>query len=359
MRDILIFLYSNEKIKIVKKTNVVVKQIIGIDIGKDNFYACYKIQYDDRTIVIKGTKCFENNPSGLNEFYLWCNKRNKTLEIKPLYVMEATGIYYEELAYFLYHRQQLVSVQLAQKVKYFAKSCNLKTKTDKVDSKMIADFGIEKNLKGIDLWTPPSEDFKMIRDLAREHTSLKQSQSAVKAQLHALNHAHSAYKKVIKLKAKQIDFYDKQIVEVENEIHRLVKLDDKLHSKIAKIETIKGLRFITIIKVLSETNGFLLFKNIRQLVSYAGLDVVDNESGQHKGKTKISKKGNVRIRSALYMPAMTASQHNTTLKTFYERINEGRTIKRQGLIAVMRKLLILIYTLWKKDEKYIENYLIS
>ncbi len=101
----------------------------------------------------------------------------------------------------------------------------------------------------------------------------------------------------------------------------------------------------------------LLFKNIRQLVSYAGLDVVEKESGKYRGKTKISKKGNARIRSALYMPAMSASLHNSNLKEFYERINEGRTIKRQGLIAVMRKLLILIYTLWKKNENYLEDYL--
>ena len=100
----------------------------------------------------------------------------------------------------------------------------------------------------------------------------------------------------------------------------------------------------------------LLFKNIRQLVSYSGLDIVSKESGNHQGKTRISKKGNARIRAALYMPAMTASRHNKTLKVFYEHINQGRTIKKQGLIAVMRKLLILIYTLWKKEEAYVENY---
>ncbi len=196
----------------------------------------------------------------------------------------------------------------------------------------------------------------MIRDLTREHTSLKQAQSAAKSQLHALNHAHGIYEEVLDLKKQQISFYEVQLKAIEKETIRLVESDGKLASKLKKITTIKGLRFITVIKVLSETNGFLLFKNIRQLVSYAGLDVIENQSGNYKGKTKISKKGNARIRSALYMPAMTASQHNQNLKTFYERVNEGRTIKRQGLIAVMRKLLILIYTLWRKDEVYIDNY---
>ncbi|MDA3893986.1 MAG: transposase [Salinivirgaceae bacterium] len=338
------------------KNLFIVKQVVGIDVGKDSFYACYKIQYEDNSIVIKGTKSFANTPVGLDQFYQWCTIRNKTPKIKPIYIMEATGVYYEELAYFLNNKKEKVSVQLAQKIKYFAKSCNLKTKTDKVDSKMIAQFGIEKNLQGTDIWTPPSKEFKIIRDLSREHTSLKQSLTAAKSQQHALNHSHGAFDEVIELKARQIEFYDDQIIMVENKIKNLVELDNELHSKIKKISTVKGLSFVTIIKILAETNGFLLFNNIRQLVSYAGLDVIEKESGNFKGKTKISKKGNGRIRSALYMPAISASQYNQTLKTFYNRINEGRTTKKQGVVAVMRKLLILIYTLWKKDEEYIENY---
>jgi len=341
------------------KKKELVKKVVGIDIGKDCFYACYKVKYADNSIVIKGTRNFENNSVGFAEFYSWSQKRESFDCLKTLYLMEATGVYYEDLAYFLYEKGENLSVQLAQKVKYFAKSCNQKTKTDKVDSKMIADFGIEKNLEIDGLWSPPSKDFKMIRDLCREHTSLKQNVVSLKSQLHALNHSHSSYKMVIEMKEKQISFCEEQILFFENEIRRLVKLDSKLDSKITKIETVKGLGFITIIKVLTEVNGFLLFKNIRQLVSYAGLDVVANESGKYKGKTKISKKGNARIRCALYMPAMSSIQSNKTLKTFYERINEGRTTKKQGVVAVMRKLLILIYTLWKKDEEYIEDYQVN
>ncbi len=337
----------------------ILKQVVGIDIGKDNFYVCYKVQLINGQIVIKGTKSFANSLSGIKDFFQWTEKRNKISVSKPLFVMEATGVYYEELAYFLYEKGQSLSVQLAQKIKYFAKSCNLKTKTDKVDAKMIAEFGLEKNLSGTDLWTPPSKEFKIIRDLAREHTSLKHAQTSVKSQLHALKHAHDSYENVLKLKQGQISFFEEQIKIVEKDIYELVKTDKELFGKIQKIETIKGLRFMTIIKVITETNGFLLFKSIRQLVSYAGLDVIEKESGKYKGKTKISKKGNARIRSALYMPAVTAARCNNALKVFYERINEGRVMKKQGLIAVMRKLLILIYTLWKKDEEYIENYQVA
>ena len=338
------------------KKCLIVKQSVGIDIGKDEFYACYTALDQNGQSKIKGTKRFENNSSGMNYFINWCSRLNKTPEISLLFLMEATGVYHEELAYFLHNQEQKVLVVLAQRVKYFAKSCNLKTKTDKVDSKMIAGFALERNFSEIDYWTPPCKDFKIIRDLAREHTSLQQAKTAIKNQKHALLIAHNIYQDVLDLKEQQLKFYELQIEKVEQLLKEMVDQNKEFSQRLEKLTTIKGLKFITLIKILAETNGFLLFKNIRQLVSYAGLDVIEKESGKFIGKTKISKKGNARIRAALYMPALTALQHNKNLRVFYKRINEGRQIKRQGVIAVMRKLLILTYTLWKKNEKYDENY---
>src|SRR5690554_255409 len=156
----------------------IIKQVVGIDIGKEKFFACYQIKDLNEHIVIKGTKSFRNDNGGYKEFLLWCKRREKPTVAPTVYVMEATGIYYEDLAYFLYENGCKVSVQLAQKLTYFAKSNNLKTKTDKVDAKMIATFGIEKTLGTTDFWTPPSKEFKVIRDLSREHTSLKKDLTA-------------------------------------------------------------------------------------------------------------------------------------------------------------------------------------
>ena len=187
-----------------KKEVSVNKQSIGIDVGKDNFYACFKVKYSDGRVVIKGTKLFTNNRKGFEDFMIWSNKRNKTQEIELVFLMEATGVYYEELAYFLYAKEKTVSVQLAQKIKYFAKSINLKTKTDKVDSKMIAEIAIEKDIEKLSRWTPPSKEFKMIRDLAREHTAMKKAKTVAQSQLHAKLYAHDTLQDVIELKQKQI-----------------------------------------------------------------------------------------------------------------------------------------------------------
>jgi len=207
---------------------------------------------------------------------------------------------------------------------------------------MIAEFGIEKNLKAIDIWSPPSDNFKMIRDLSRGHASINLAKTAAMCQLHALKYSHKVNQLVILMKEEQISFYKKQLKSIELEMRALVKADDKLALKIKKIETIKGVGFMTVIKLVSELNGFQLFRNIPQLVSYVGLDVVENSSGKHQGKSKISKKGNTKVRTALYMSSLSAVRFNKRLKTFYDRIMENRTAKKQGLVAVMRKLLIYI-----------------
>jgi hypothetical protein len=95
----------------------------------------------------------------------------------------------------------------------------------------------------------------------------------------------------------------------------------------------------------------------RQRDSYARPDVAMKESGKYRGKTKISKKGNARIRQCLFMPALSASVYNKNIRALYESIVEKNPqIKRIGVVAAMRKLPVLIFVLWKKDEAYNENY---
>jgi transposase len=162
---------------------------------------------------------------------------------------------------------------------------------------------------------------------------------------------------VLQLKEQQIEFLDKSIHVIENEIIRLTEEDKEFSQRVKNVETIKGVRLLTIITVLCETNGFSQFNNIRQVVSYAGLDIAERQSGLFKGKTRISKKGNARIRECLYMPALSATTYNETIKALYQRVIERNpTIKRKGVVAGMRKLLILIFVLWKKNEAYNAEY---
>ena len=95
--------------------------------------------------------------------------------------------------------------------------------------------------------------------------------------------------------------------------------------------------------ILAETNGFKLFTSRAQVVSYAGYDVVERQSGSSiKGKTRISKKGNSHIRRALHFPAITIVKHEPQFKQLYDRILERSHIKMKSYTAVQRKILLLI-----------------
>lgn len=100
-----------------------------------------------------------------------------------------------------------------------------------------------------------------------------------------------------------------------------------------------------------------MFENAKQLISYSGYDVVENQSGSRSGKTKISKKGNSRIRRALFMPAFSVIRHNQThFVNIYNRTYEKHSIKMKSYVAVQKKLLTTIYALWKTNAAYDVNY---
>jgi transposase len=326
--------------------------VLGIDISMDDFHVCLKEKDSSGRVRVLGSRTFSNTSGGFESLLVWLNKFRGTDGVQC--VMEATGSYYEELAYFLHGLGRHVCVVLPNKVKHFAKSLNVKSKTDKLDADTIAQVGIERNLPR---WTPMSPQWKGLRDLCRERLSLKKELSRAKCQLHAIRHSHDKNQAVVDCKLRQIDFYENAIGDLEYEIERSIRSDEVLTARIANIERVKGLGLITIITILCETNGFLTFSSISQVASYAGLDVEFKESGKYKGRTRISKKGNARIRQCLYMPALTATQHDQNIRSLYERIVERNpTVKRKGVVAAMRKLLVLTYVLWKKNEEYDVNY---
>lgn len=329
------------------------KACVGIDVSMDDFHVCLKIRNQDHKETIKGTRTFKNTENGFESFYSWLSDK-KVTHYEVIFVMEATGVYYENLAYFLTSKKQKVHMALPNKISNYIKSLNIKSKTDKIDSKLIASYGLERNLEE---WEPMSPEYRTIRDLCRELLSMKKEKQRAKCQLHAMKKSHKKFNSVIKIKAEQIEFYKKAIKTIQLEIKKTVAKDKVLKRKIDIITTAPGIGFETAITLVAETNGFKLINNVNQLTSYAGLDIKMNESGYFKGKTKISKKGNSRIRQALYMPALTACRLNKPIKDLYIRICEKNPKNKNiGVIAAMRKLLILAYVLWSKEEVYDLNY---
>lgn len=324
---------------------------VGIDVSKNDFQTCL-LEYADSTgYRVLGTRKFSNSEQGFENLLKWI-KKHQTDGAK--FIMEATGVYHENLAYYLFDKGQQVCIILANKMKSFFKSLNVKTKTDQVDARIIAQFGLERRPE---CWEPMSPQFKSLRAISRKILACKKDLTRAKNQLHAMDSSFGANPKLEKLKKSQIKFLTKMIDELRKELYQLVGKDADLKERIKKLTSIPGVRDETSIIVVSETNGFSLFQNIRQVVSFAGLDVSHNESGLFKGRSKISKKGNSKLRQVLYMSALTATRFNEPIKQLYQRICEKNpTVKRKGIVASMRKLLILMFVLWGKNEAYDKNY---
>jgi transposase len=330
-----------------------INQSVGIDISKATFTACVckrdQTGEEDLSEVVQ----FKNLTTGFNQFVKWSRKITDP-SVEVIFVMEATGVYYENLAHHLHKLKQPVSVLLPNKVKHFGKSLNVKTKTDQVDARIIARLGAERRLSP---WYPPPEVFKQLRDLTRGYTELMKERTVFKNRLDAMSSGYKPLAVIMKSHKAIIKKLEEQLDKIKGEIERLIYSEEWLASKVDKVLTIKGVGLMTVATILAETQGFELVQNIRQLCSYAGYDVVQRESGTSvMGKTRISKKGNSWIRGALHFPALVASRHNPVLKKTYLRINKSKASKMVGVTAIQRKILILIYTLWKKDEIFDENY---
>jgi transposase len=333
------------------------KLVVGLDISKDTFTACMGTMDNQLNKHIGKANSFSNEIKGFKKLFSWIRKSCQDLKI-PLdsefqFAMEATGVYYENLAYFLSEENKFVSVILPNKMKNFAKTLDYKSKTDNIDAAIITQFGLEKTLNK---WEVPSANFKKLKELSREYQNIMRNSTAVKNQIHAKEHSHNPVKETVKRLNEQLKLYKNQLKQIKTQIEELIEQDDDLNTKIKNVQTIKGVGLMTVVSIIAETNGFALVTNAKQLSSYAGLDVRHNQSGKIEGKTHISKKGNKFMRKSIYMPALSACRYNKILKEIYIKLSIRKNNKKIALIAISRKLLILIYTLWKNNTEYIANY---
>jgi transposase len=332
----------------------ILKQVVGIDVAQKELVVCLGRMYDDWTPELYGYKTFANTVKGFEAMVLWVKKL--TMEgIYIRYVMEATGVYHESLAYFLEGKGHEVSIVLPNKISNYFRTLDVKTVTDKTASEAIARFGLERKL---DSWKRPKEIFRSLKQLTRERDQTVEERTVAKNQLHAEEtQAFPNKKSVARIKAR-IKLLNKQVAEIKNEVTILIKGEEDVSKSIDVICSIPGVGLLTAATVLAETNGFELIRNKRQLTSYAGLDIQEKQSGTSvKGKPRISKKGNKHLRKAMHLPALSAIRHEERFKAIFVRLVSKHGIKMKAVVAVQRNLLEMIYTLYKTNKSYDKNYL--
>ena len=335
-------------------TDAYFRQNVGLDISKNKFTACLYM-YNMARDSGQCTACidFPNTKTGFNQMVKW--SRREALKGYPLtYLMEPTGIYYEQLAYHLNKINQTVYVVLPNKARSFCEYEGVKTKTDAMDARCLALLGcVDRKLTP---WSPPKPIYRELKQMTRLRTDLVKMRTQVSNHIEALEHMESINKEVRKCYDRLQENIDKQLEKNAQDIAEIISRDKELQAKVERISKAKGLGMNTVVSVIAETQGFYMIRNQKQLASYAGLDVVARQSGTQDPKRRISKKGNSNIRAALYMPALNAARFNKQMIQTYTRICQKHPeAKKIGVTAVMRKMLLLIYTLWKTGEEYDEN----
>lgn len=332
----------------------IVKQDAGIDVAQKELVVTLGRVYDDLTQELYSHKKFPNTLRGFMALLLWIKKLSSK-DTAVRFVMEATGVYHESLAYFLEGKGYEVSIILPNKISNYMRTLEVKTITDKTASEAIARFGLERRLEK---WQRPKKVFKTLRQLTREREQVIQMRTMAKNQLHAEQTEAEPNASSIDRVKKQIAFLNKQEKEIKAEILALSKEDKKVEESIRTVCSVPGVGLLTAASVLGETNGFDLIRNKRQLASYAGLDVKEKQSGTSvKAKARISKHGNKYLRKAMHLPALAAIRHDERFKAVFVRLVSKHGIKMKGVVAVQRKLLEMIYTLYKNNTTYDKNYL--
>lgn len=333
-------------------TKRTLKQCLGIDVSMKKIDCCLSFYTEDLKIKVVSSTSFENSNKGFVKLQDWINRKQDNT-ISLFVNMEATGVYHEEAAYFLADQGYQLSVIQPTKGKQFARSLDEKNKTDKIDAAMLARMGLERELS---LWNRPSESLRILKRLSRERIGLIRDRNALTNQLHALIHSHDAFQDSIERLKERINLSTGQLARIEQQMRSMIESDPVLSEKIKHVITIPGINFVTAITVIAETDGFTNVSNRRQLVSYSGLDVIMRQSGTLTWKPHISKRGNAYIRASLYMAAVSSIIHNKTLKLYFNRLKDNGKPGKTGVVALERKLLVLIYTLFKNGQDYIAHY---
>lgn len=306
---------------------------IGVDVAKDKLDIFI---YDTNKFIT-----ITNNKSAINKFI-------KSYLVKldnPLIVCESTGGWERILLFSLFSNNINTHVAHATKIYHFAKSKGILAKTDKLDAKTIASFAIAQQLEPSNANDHISLELK---DLVMRKVQIK---NIICCELQR-NRKHLS-KKVQESIKKSITFHKKQIAQLDEEIHGIFNSSHQYLEDNNILKSMKGIGDVTsqtLIVLLPEIGKL----NKRKIAALAGVAPYNNDSGRKNGIRRIQG-GRIEVRNALYMAALSAIRFNPVMKKYYQQLLERNKLKKIALIAVMRKMLIILNSMIANKTKFIAS----
>ncbi len=311
-------------------------ETFGINISK-NVFDCYG--------SIQGHLQFKNDELGFKKFH-------KILPKNSLVVMEATGYYHYRFAQFLYKKGVCVSVVNPLSIKRFIQMKLAKVKTDKSDAKSICNYGLTQE---VPLYNALTDVQSECLQLFRLMDNYLKTRTAVKNKIHGEEVLGIPSKFVYRSLLNTRKYLDKQLNAIDVKLLTLVKKDQQ--KQLTLLQSIPGIGLKTALFLIVVTDGFTKFETASQLCSYAGITPTIRESGSSvRGRARISKVGNRKLRNLLFLCSFSAYKHNKGCKDMFERITNKGKSKKLALIAVSNKLLKQSFAIVKSGISYDETH---
>ena len=318
----------------------------GLDVSKDTFDAGLLWPRDDglpRALAEIPDAGFPRTRRGADDFLAWLDEvlSNAGLDpaaAAPRVVLEATGKYSVELALWLIAARPALAPAIINPgaSHAFIKSLGLRNKTDRLEARALAVYGAERQPAP---FAPPTPEMAVLRDLIRHRQTVVDDRVAEENRARE-TYASATVRRMLKNHVAQLKRNEKKL---ERELKERMKAVPELARDVAALTTIYGIGWLTALTVLVELGDLRRFDKARQVSASSGLSPQRRESGTSvRGRTRLCKQGNGRVRKALYMPALTVIRGDSDLADCYHRLIAAGKSHKSALCAVMRKLMIVM-----------------
>jgi len=291
------------------------------------------------------SKQVNNDVKGYQSALAWVEQRG--IPRDQVHVcLEATGHYGDGVAHFLQQAGVAVSVVNPAHIKAYGKASGQRENTDKADARLIAAYAQTFQPT---LWQPLPAHILELRTQVRHLASLEKHIQQVKNRLQAQLPSAPVQASLHRM----LDFLTAELKACKKAVQAYLKQHPELHTLARLLTSIKGIGDLTAARLIAEIGDITRFNTPEQLVAFIGLDPRRHESGTSVRKpSQISRQGNARARAALYFPAIVAKKHNPIIRAFCLRLQERHKKPKEQVIAAMRKLLHLVYGVWKSGKPF-------
>ncbi|CAA6808282.1 MAG: Unknown protein [uncultured Sulfurovum sp.] len=308
------------------------KKYIGIDVSKSSIDV-----YDG-----KQSYKFENNEIGFEAVVFLVEAIKETI-----FIFEPTGVYSYALTEFCSKKEIAVVMVGPKESRDFARSLKVRSKTDKIDAKVLYKYQSHVEPKMAKVPTINHHGVK-IQEMLNVYEGIQASKQRFKNQIESVSKNNKDLLRTLNRIIKDLGLEAQKLF---NKIELLLLRDDEIKKRYDAISTIPSIGQQS---ALYLSAFFLKYPtaNAKEMTALLGLDPVMKDSGTFKGKQRISKQGGQQLRNLLYLPTLCAIQHNDRIKTFYNRLTSKAKSKKLAVIASMRKLILMAFSIFKSEEAY-------